>query len=166
MKNFQRSILFFGLTLAALSSPSRADNLETMTVGTGKAKFDLLLQAWTLNDTTSTGPKLNFRMRRAEIKFSGSVADDSRWFVMIDPTKSLRISTTGTLTSTNDNKVLQDLGVAFSITPELEIIAGQFKIPTTAEGLESSGELLMLPETTAINVNQASCSRTKILFLN
>ena len=130
------------IILALTAGKVRTAETESMTVGTGKAQFNGLLQAWTINDTGGIGPKLNFRIRRAELKFNGSVVPDTRWFVMLDPSKSL---TTGAVASTNDNKPLQDIGVAFSITHELEIISGQFKIPTTAEGLDSSGEL-MFPE--------------------
>jgi hypothetical protein len=120
-----------------------AESPESVITGAGKVKFDALLQAWMLNDTTPTsGAKFNFRIRRAELKLSGSVAENSRWFVMIDPAKSL---TTGAVAATNDNKILQDLGVAFKLCPGLELIAGEFKIPTTAEGIDWAGELL-LPE--------------------
>jgi hypothetical protein len=49
---------------------------------------------------------------------------------------------TGAVSSSNDNKILQDLGVVFMPAENLELVIGQFKIPTTAEGLDSSGELL------------------------
>jgi hypothetical protein len=117
-----------------------ADEATPVASGTGKTKFNALLQAWALNDTSAVTPnKSNFRLRRAEIKFSGSVVENTRWFVMADPSKSL---TSGAVASTNDNKILQDLGLAYALAPELEFTVGQFKTPATAEGLDSSAELL------------------------
>lgn len=112
---------------------------EPLTVGKGKAKFNGLLQAWAVQDSTSSPVRFNFRMRRAELKLSGSVAENTRWFFMVDPAKSLK---TGVVASTNDNKILQDLGIAMNLMPDLELVVGQFKIPAMAEGLDSSSELL------------------------
>ncbi|MEK7356287.1 MAG: porin, partial [Bdellovibrionota bacterium] len=108
-------------------------------VPTGNAKLGLLLQYWLVND--STGTNLNNRLRRAEIKLAGSVAENTRWFVMVDPAKTMR---TGAIAQTNDNKILQDLGIGFSVCPEIEVLFGQFKTPTTAEGLDSTSELLFV----------------------
>lgn len=111
-----------------------------LAVGLGTAKLGALLQFWVVND--STGTNLNNRIRRSEIKLSGSVVETTRWFAMFDPAKTMR---SGAVAQTNDNKILQDFGMGYSLTPELEIVVGQFKTPTTAEGLDSSGELI-LPE--------------------
>lgn len=111
-------------------------------VDIGNAKLNLLLQMWYADDSTSTSAKNNFRARRAETKLSGNLNPDARWFLMFDPAKSLK---TGAVVATNDNKVLQDLGLAYVPAAGFEITAGQFKIPTTAEGLDSSGDL-PLPE--------------------
>lgn len=124
---------------AAPAEAAKPTNSPLM-VGMGTAKFGLLLQYWLVNDTTGTN--LNNRLRRAEIKLNGSAVENTRWFVMVDPTKQMR---PGAVAQTNDNKILQDFGVGFSLTPEVEVVFGQFKTPTTAEGLDSSSELL-LPE--------------------
>ncbi|MDZ4676686.1 MAG: porin [Oligoflexia bacterium] len=139
------NLVIFAITALLATSSSFAEDvpLESLSVGKGKAKLGVLLQTWMIDDTTilsSTGDShLNYRLRRAELKLSGSVVENTRWFVMIDPAKSLR---SGSVSTNNDNKVLQDLGVAFTLYPDLEIVAGQFKIPTTSEGLDSSSELL------------------------
>ncbi len=126
---------------------------EGVTVGTGTAKLGGLLQFWAYQDTTAaTDANTGFRIRRAEIKLSGSLVEKTRWFVMFDPAKGPTITsstisgtTYGTLSATNDQKILQDLGIAYALSDYLELVLGQFKIPTTVEGLTSSGELL-LPE--------------------
>ncbi len=129
--------------LVFLNFRASAAEMESLSVGKGTAKFNGLLQVWAINDTTvNQEPHSNYRVRRAELKFSGSVHSKTRWFVMLDPAKSLK---TGAISTDNDNKILQDLGVGFTLCEGLELIAGQFKIPTTSEGLMSSSELL-LPE--------------------
>lgn len=137
------SIGAFGFTLALslVTAPRPGFAAETpplspLLSGDGRATFGGLFQSWLTSDSASP---VNFRMRRAELKFSGSVAENTRWFTMIDAAKSLK---TGLVSSANDNKVLQDLGVAFSLNPELELMMGQFKAPNVSEGLEPSAELL------------------------
>jgi hypothetical protein len=129
----------FAEPAATSNEPAASSYLK---IDAGQAKLNLLLQMWDVNDSIAVGAKNNFRARRAEIKLSGNLRSDARWFVMIDPAKSLR---TGAIASTNDNKILQDLGIAYQPIAGLELTAGQFKIPTTAEGLDSSGDL-PLPE--------------------
>jgi len=128
------SVLFLS---TSLYSPAQAQEIS---VGQGSAKVGALLQFWAVND--STAESYQYRIRRAEFKLSGSVIEQTRYFLMIDPAKALR---TGAISATNDNKVLQDLGVGFTLFDGLELVVGQFKTPTTPEGLESSSELL-LPE--------------------
>jgi hypothetical protein len=127
----------------ALASISLAEEAtESLSVGKGKAKLGALLQAWMVDDTTTLSTagdsNLNYRLRRAEIKLSGSVTEQTRWLVMIDPAKTLK---NGSVTSSNDNRILQDLLVGFNVTPEVELVAGQFKIPTMSEGLDSPSEI-------------------------
>lgn len=95
-------------------------------------KFNALLQTWFLTDTSS-----DFRVRRAELKFSGNVSEQGSFFVMADAAK--------TLSSTADNKVLQDIGFIYQINDKWNLTVGQFKIPTLLEGLDSSADL-PLPE--------------------
>ncbi len=129
-------------TVIEAKAPEVKPEAPSPKIDIGQAKLNLLLQAWYLDDSTSTAAKNNFRARRAEVKLSGSLNPEARYFLMIDPAKSLK---TGPIVSTNDNKVLQDLGLAYQLNDGWEIIAGQFKIPTLAEGLDSSGDL-PLPE--------------------
>ncbi len=132
--------ILLGFSFTALAQNESPPTNQPITVGLGSAKFNALLQTWALNDTTALNDaSSNFRIRRVELKLSGSVRPRTRWFVMIDPAKSLR---TGAIANTNDNKILQDFGVGFELSPNFELVAGQYKIPSTFEGLLSSGELL------------------------
>lgn len=130
-----------GIVLAVGFFSSSMASAESMEVGLGSAKFNGLLQTWTVYDTTATA-QLNQRLRRAEIKFSGDIAPNWRWSVMIDPAKSL---STGAISSSNDNKILQDFVIGWAFHDGFELVVGQFKTPTAAEGLISSGNLI-LPE--------------------
>jgi hypothetical protein len=131
----RNSSFFLLLAGAFCTTYAQAEDLQSVMAGAGKVKFGAVLQTWGVNDTTAPAAKFNFRMRRAEIKFSGSVVEDTRWFFMADPAKNLS-SVAG-----RDAKILQDIGVAFEVTPTMEITMGQFKMPTTPEALDSSGEL-------------------------
>ena len=113
-------------------------------------KTNILLQPWYVDQPSSGGSvsRNTFRIRRAEVRFSGSLSTEARWFVMIDPSKSLP-NQDGLVSSKNDNKPLQDLGVAWTLADGWEAIAGQMKTPTMAEGLDSSGDL-PLPERSLI----------------
>src|SRR3989338_4387960 len=122
--------IVFGLVFLGVSREIRSDDLQI--------KTSAVLQSWLVNDTTVAPAKPNFRIRRAEIKVNADFGNDARGFVMFDPAKSPAVGTP----ATNDNKILQDIGVEFEIVPGLELVAGQFKIQTAAEGLQRSSDLL------------------------
>ncbi len=144
------SVLALALSHSALAAEPSTGTVTT--TGAGPAvekkkedgptyKFNALLQAWTVSDNSSNAPaSLNFRLRRAELKLSGNVVPEMRYFVMADPAKAITSQSKDNPTA--DNRVLQDLGVGVTVVPGLEVVAGQFKILTTAEGLSSSAELL------------------------
>ncbi|NDD93124.1 hypothetical protein EBZ37_13720, partial [bacterium] len=90
-----------------------------------------------LNDNSATTSKSNFRVRRAELKVSGSVSENTRFSLMMDGAKNLNFSD-----STKDSKLLQEVAIGYSFAPSVEFIVGQFKGLSTTEGLESSAELL------------------------
>jgi hypothetical protein len=131
--------LFLCLSLVAPLA-ARGAETEAVKAKVGSADFSALLQGWAVNQTTV--PHLNFKLRRAELGFSGSVGENTRWFIKVDVAKALKA---GAIATTNDNKILQDLGIGFTLVDGLELLVGQFKSPTTYEGLSSSAEL-PLPE--------------------
>ena len=121
-------------------------------------KNNALLQFWYTDDSSQSAAtsRNNFRLRRAEVKFSGTVADDVRWYASLDFAKSLSTTATTvvtgasptTTTSINqvntkgDNKVIQDLGIGYKLNKYFEFIVGQFKTQTVSESFESSSDLL------------------------
>lgn len=102
-------------------------------------KLGGLLQPWYLATTGSS----TFRLRRAEVKLSGTVAPTVRWTVMVDPSKSLglqhdTVSIDGTpavaATQVNQgSRILQDAYITTS-RGALSVDLGQFKIPLSLEG--------------------------------
>ena len=145
---------------AANNAPNAANRSQAVTAkaiptpppviesGFGKVRFDGLLQAW-----YSAGSKTQntFRFRRAEMKFSGEINPDVRWTIMIDPAKSLSLSQTTkvidgvpvvTGVSINQSsRMLQDAFISLGYLKNVNVDIGQFKIPLTLEGLQSSSAL-------------------------
>jgi len=72
-------------------------------------------------------------IRRAEIKFSGTVVEGVEYEVMLDP--SISVGTTNPV-------ILQDAFIALKLLPGMEMKVGQFKNLQTYEGLTSSTEIL------------------------
>jgi Phosphate-selective porin O and P len=134
----------------------------TTSVGTaGFLQPGLLLQGWFIADhadqTTST-----FRVRRAEISVKGEIiAALVSYAVMIDPAKVLEFRDTSTAVTNQDPaptdpskpesvttkqpvsalSVFQDFFITYQV-PYLDVSIGQFKIPVSWEGYNSSSKLL------------------------
>lgn len=130
---------------APKTTPKIVQNVES---GFGKIKFDGLIQAWYSagNDTNNS-----FRFRRAEMKFSGQILPKVKWTLMIDPSKALSVNSTTKMingvpvvTSVSPNqssRILQDAYITLSYLKNINIDIGQYKIPLTLEGLQSSAAL-------------------------
>jgi phosphate-selective porin O/P len=133
-------------TVAAETADVKPKAVE---VGIGKIKFNGLLQAWFLGG--NGGLTDTFRIRRAELKFTGEISPHFKWTVMIDPAKSLSLNNTFTTvagttvvkdTSVNQaSRILQDAYITLSYWKRVNVNVGQFKIPLSLEGLQSSANL-------------------------
>ncbi len=117
--------------------------------GFGKIKFDGLLQAWAVGGgerVTNT-----FRLRRAELKFSGQITPRASWTIMIDPAKVLSLNSTTTTTNgtavlssvavNQATRILQDAYITLGYIPRVRLDFGQTKIPLSLEGFQSSAKL-------------------------
>lgn len=115
-------------------------------IGRGTAQLGGLLQVWGLRSESDID---EFRLRRSEIKLSGSIIDSVGYTVMLDPAKTLSENKTiivGTRRVTlsqpkSDSKILQDLFLSLRFFPHHVIDVGQKKIPVSMEGIESSAKL-------------------------
>lgn len=133
-------------TVAAETADVKPKGVE---VGIGKIKFNGLLQTWFIGG--NGGLTDTFRIRRAELKFTGEISPHFKWTVMIDPAKSLSLNNTFTTvagttvvkdTSVNQaSRILQDAYITLSYWKRVNINVGQFKVPLSLEGLQSSANL-------------------------
>ena len=88
-----------------------------------------------------------FRLRRAELKFSGDISPRIKWAVMVDPAKALSLSTTTSsmggqtvVTGTSisqSGRMMQDAFVSLNWKPAFSIEVGQQKVPLGMEGTAS-----------------------------
>jgi len=117
----------------------------------------VLLQGWYFVDRADKTTNA-FRLRRAEIHVKGQIIPDRvAYAVMIDPAKVLEaqnveIPTTPPITvkaPVGNISVLQDFYVTY-LTPWADVSIGQFKIPVSWEGYNSSSKLLF-PERAAVS---------------
>jgi hypothetical protein len=104
--------------------------------------FHGLVQIWfTAREDQST-----FRVRRTELKLSGSATGHVEWTVQVDPSKviTLRNRAPDELppdVEIDNGSVLQDALVSYRLSPSVAIDAGQFKLPLSREGIQSSASL-------------------------
>lgn len=114
----------------------------------------LLAQGWFQLDRSEGATSSTFRLRRAELSVEGEIIPDTVGYkVMIDPAKVREFrevtipGPTGDVTirqPTSAISVLQDFFITFEST-WADVSIGQFKIPVSWEGYNSSSKLI-LPE--------------------
>jgi hypothetical protein len=121
--------------------PVAAPAPSAIEVSVGKVKFGGLVQAWYVGgDQTVTN---TFRVRRAELKFSGEITGRSRWTVAADLAKTLSMNNSYTTVdgekvvtdgSVNQgSRLLQDAYVTLGLGG-FTLDAGQHKLPVGLEG--------------------------------
>lgn len=127
------------------ATPKPVQNVES---GFGKIRFNGLIQGRFSagNETVNT-----LRLRRTELKLTGQINPKVKWTLMIDPSKTLRVNTTtstigetSVVTSVSPNqssRILQDAFITLNYIKNVSVDVGQFKIPLTQEGLQSSAAL-------------------------
>ena len=111
--------------------------------------FNGLVQAWYAAGTQ--GFRDSFRIRRTEIAFNGQITNKARWQVMIDPSKTLALDTISVAIGdtralagaavSQSTRLLQNAVITFDYNPKVRVSIGQFKLPLSLEGQQSSGRL-------------------------
>ncbi len=136
---------------AAVNATAKEQSKESKTVeaGFGKIKFGGLLQGWYA--AGDRGFSNTFRLRRAEMKFTGELMPKVKWTIMIDAAKALSLRTTTatvdgipvirTVGVNQSSRILQDAFITLSYIKRANLSIGQFKIPLSREGLQSSSDL-------------------------
>ena len=131
------------------TKPAQTATPNTVETGIGKVKFTGLVQGWFaagdqgFNDT--------FRMRRAEMRFSGDIMPNVRWSIMFDLAKALSVNSSSTTIDgvpvvrtvgiNQASRIFQEAYITLSHFKKANIQFGQFKIPVSHEGLQSSAAL-------------------------
>lgn len=117
--------------------------------GFGKVKFTGFIQGWFA--AGDRGFSDTFRVRRAELRFSGEIRTDVKWSVMFDPAKALSLNTTTTnidgtpvvrsVSVNQASRVFQEAFITLTRFKRANLQLGQFKIPLSQEGLQSTAAL-------------------------
>lgn len=125
------------------------DKTPTVEVGFGKIRISGLFQGW-YNASNRTVPD-SFRIRRAELRFTGDLMPKVRWSIMFDVAKVLtvnntfaNINNTPVLNGTGINqssRIFQEAFVTLGYFKHANIQVGQYKLPVSLEGLQSSAAL-------------------------
>jgi hypothetical protein len=125
----------------AAAPPSTTDPMAART-------FKGLIQAWY---AAGNGMNDTFRVRRTELYLSGQVTRRARWQVMVDPAKALSLEATAAspggvrpltgVAVSQSTRMLQDAAITFDYNPRVHVSMGQFKLPLSLEGRQSSGRL-------------------------
>jgi len=112
----------------------------------------LLLQGWAMLDNSASDTTSTFRLRRAEISLKGDIVPKRfSYGVMIDPSKVLEFQSTSlSMGGTAPVSVKQPVGAVAMLqdfyvtgsTQYADVSIGQFKIPVSWEGFNSSSKLL------------------------
>jgi hypothetical protein len=130
--------------------------------GDGFVKWGALLQGWIFVEhqhglTEQRNTASTARVRRAELKMSGEIVPKVVGYgVMVDPAKAFRWgsaqapvapqqdppATVTVPTAPADNSILQDFYITY-LNDYAEVSLGQFKIPVSWEGFNSSSKLTM-----------------------
>ena len=131
---------------AGVAKPKVAQSVET---GNGKIRFNGLVQGWYA--AGNGGFHDTMRVRRAELKFVGAITPRATWTLMLDPAKALSMNNSFTTingtrvvadTSVNQaSRILQDAFITLDYIKGVHVNVGQFKIPISLEGLQSSAAL-------------------------
>lgn len=99
-------------------------------------KFGGLIQGWYA--AGDAGFNDTFRIRRAELKVSGELPKAFGWVLMIDPAKSLTLSS-GAVNQAS--RVLQDAFITVAVPHGATLQVGQYRIPLSRDGLEPAAAL-------------------------
>jgi hypothetical protein len=144
------------------SDSKPAEPPKKLQVGTeGLFQPGMLAQAWVVNESAGGNTQLStLRLRRAEISVKGEILPKRvSYLVMFDAAKIREFQDTTLTTSAGDTVTakqpvtavspLQDLAITF-LSKNVDVTIGQFKIPVSWEGLNSSAKIIM-PERAIIS---------------
>ena len=136
-------------TVAGQTTKPQDKPTNVVETGLGKVKFTGLVQGWFA--AGDAGFANTFRIRRAELRFSGEIMPDVKWSVMFDPAKALSLNTTTTtingtsvirtVSVNQTSRIFQEAYVTLTHFKNANVQVGQFKEPLSQEGLQPTSTL-------------------------
>src|SRR4051812_34172807 len=133
-------------TSSAAHPPAKAPAPEAAAV-----QIDGLLQVWYYDGHTITTPHDSYRIRRADLRFSGVISPRVRWRVSLDGAKLLTLAKTTTTVSDSTvlkdvavderTRILQEASINVAIVPSVRLDVGQQIIPLSLEGIIAASQI-------------------------
>lgn len=127
----------------------QSDKANVVENGFGKIKFTGFIQGWYAAGDQGFGN--TFRLRRAEMRFTGDLLPKVKWTVMFDLAKALSVNTTSTAINgtpvvrsvgvSQASRIFQEAYITLGYHKRANVSIGQFKIPLSQEGLQSTSTL-------------------------
>jgi hypothetical protein len=131
---------------AASANSSHGAQSESVEAGAGRIKFNGLAQVWVASG--NEGFHDTFRLRRAQLRFSGELNPKLKWTVMLDAAKALSTNDSfddeGALSDVKidqSSRLLQEAYLTLDYIPRVHLDAGQFKVPLSLELLQQASAL-------------------------
>ncbi len=123
---------------------------EPVEAGAGRIRFTGLIQGWFASGDRAF--RDTFRLRRAQLRFTGDINENIRWVVMLDAAKALSVN--NSLTDINGSqavsdsrvdqasRILQDAYIRLDYTNnKARVEMGQFKVPLSMEMNQQASSL-------------------------
>ncbi|MEW6206779.1 MAG: porin [Acidobacteriota bacterium] len=132
-------------TNSSESAKAATQTTESVEAGAGKIRFNGLAQVWFASG--NEGFRDTFRLRRAQLRFSGELNPKLKWTVMLDAAKALSANDSfegGALSDVKidqSSRILQEAFLTLDYIPRVHLDAGQFKVPLSLELLQQASAL-------------------------
>lgn len=136
-------------TKTDVKTEKQTEKSPTVEAGLGKIRINGLIQGWYAGGDRGTAD--TFRIRRAEMRFSGDLLPKVKWSIMFDMAKALALNNTtvnvnsvpvlGSSGVNQSSRVFQEAFVTLGYFKRANVQFGQFKIPVSQESAQSSAAL-------------------------
>jgi hypothetical protein len=146
------ALLLSAAALGAQDTASTASKADRPPAQEAPAvQIDGLLQVWYYDGHTITTPHDSYRIRRADVRFSGIISSRVRWRLSFDGAKLLTLAKTTTtvddstalkdVTLDERTRILQEASINVAIVPAVRLDVGQQIIPLSLEGIIAASQI-------------------------
>lgn len=136
-------------TNSSEGAKAATQSAESVEAGAGRIRFNGILQTWLTSG--NEGFHDSFRLRRAQLRFSGELNPKVKWTIMIDPAKTLlanlsfadinRARTLSDVRLDQSSRLLQEAYLTLDYVPKVHFDLGQLKVPLSLELLQQASTL-------------------------